>query len=323
MHPSRGLLSPVNFIPIAEECGLIVELGEWVLRESLRQMKNWQALGMPNLRVSINIAAPQFHQKGFAGLLDTLLREFGIDGRLVELELTESMLVENVDAAVKTMQEIKALGISLAIDDFGTGFSSLSYLSRFPIDRLKIDQSFVRNIENTPANATIARTIVALANGLSLDIIAEGIETQSENTVLKTMRCTQGQGYLFAKPLSAEGLLSWINTQAQQEVIRVRGKARQLTGLCVVCDIVGQCCFGGKLKDIYETTCKPEVGSEFASCVECRNEPENNCAIDNANLSIHLHEQLGHCNIRRNFNMPPDLIRHDLRDADSHAEIRI
>jgi EAL domain-containing protein (putative c-di-GMP-specific phosphodiesterase class I) len=210
-HPTRGLVPPGQFIPIAEESGLIVPLGEWVLCEAFRQIKIWQQQGLPPLRVSINISALQFHQRRFPQLLKGWLAEYGIDPRLVELELTESALMHNVEDVLTTMQEIKSLGISLAIDDFGTGFSSLSYLRRFPIDRLKIDQSFVRDIQRIPVNESIARAIVALAKSLSLDIVAEGIEKQSEKAVIELMGCTEGQGYLFAKPLSAADFLVWFN----------------------------------------------------------------------------------------------------------------
>ena len=211
-HPSRGLVPPGQFIPIAEESGLIVPLGEWVLRQALRQIKSWQESGLPPLRVSINISALQFHRRSFPEFLRARLAEYEVDPRLVELELTESALMHNADDVLRTLDEIKALGVSLAIDDFGTGFSSLSYLRRFPIDRLKIDQSFVRDISSTPVNESIARAIVALARSLSLDIIAEGIETQAEKAVLEFMGCLEGQGYLFARPLPSEDFVAWFDS---------------------------------------------------------------------------------------------------------------
>ena len=211
-HPARGLISPAQFIPIAEESGLIVPLGEWVLRQAFRQLKSWQERGLPRLRISVNISALQFQRRSFAALLKALLAEYEIEARLVELELTESALMQNVDEVLHTLKDIKSLGVSLAIDDFGTGFSSLSYLRKFPIDRLKIDQSFVRDIHSTPVNESIARAIVALAKSLSLDIIAEGIEKPSEKAVLELMGCPEGQGYLFAKPLSADDFIAWFNT---------------------------------------------------------------------------------------------------------------
>jgi len=211
-HPVRGLVPPMQFIPIAEESGLIVPLGEWVLRQAFRQLKAWQEQDMPLLRTSINISALQFHQRSFPEFLKARLAEYEVDPRLVELELTESVLMQNLDDVLQTLEEIKTLGVSLAIDDFGTGFSSLSYLRRFPIDRLKIDQSFVRDIEHTPANESIARAIVALADSLSLDIIAEGIEKPSEKALLAHMGCTEGQGYLFTKPLPADEFVAWFSS---------------------------------------------------------------------------------------------------------------
>jgi diguanylate cyclase (GGDEF)-like protein len=221
-HPQRGLVSPGQFIPIAEDSGLIVPLGEWVLREAFRQMREWKELDLPPLRMSINISALQFRQGSLLSFLADQLVTYDIDPRYVELELTESVLMHNMDEVLQTLKEIKALGVSLAIDDFGTGFSSLSYLRRFPIDRLKIDQSFVRDIECTPANESIARAIVGLANSLSLDIVAEGIETPAEMAVLEHMQCTEGQGYLFAKPLSAKDVVIWFASHRKNHVVNVQ-----------------------------------------------------------------------------------------------------
>ena len=209
-HPVRGIISPMQFIPIAEESGLIVLLGQWVLHQALRQHRIWCDQGIPEFRISINVSARQLQQPGFAEFLATKLAEHDVKAQWIELELTESMLMHDVEAAFETLSRIKKLGVTLAVDDFGTGFSSLSYLQRFPIDRLKIDQSFVRNIESTPANESIARAIVALAESLALDTVAEGIENPSEMAVLKHLRCSEGQGYLFAKPLSATDIANWI-----------------------------------------------------------------------------------------------------------------
>jgi diguanylate cyclase (GGDEF)-like protein len=219
-HPMRGLVPPNQFIPVAEESGLIVPLGKWVLRHAFQQCRTWKEQGMPPLRMSINISALQFRQPDFLDFLKEQITAYRVDPRLVELELTESVLMHNVDDVLKTLEAVKALGVNLAIDDFGTGFSSLSYLRRFPIDRLKIDQSFVRDIERSPVNESIARAIVALANSLSLDIVAEGIENLSEKDVLEHMKCNEGQGYLFAKPLPAEDVLLWIAVHRQSNSIR-------------------------------------------------------------------------------------------------------
>jgi len=210
LHPVRGLLPPAQFISIAEESRLIVPLGEWVLRQAFRQLKSWREQGMSPLLVAINISPQQFRKRNLPEFLKTLLAEYDIDPALVELELTESALMQQFSGVQEMLQEIKALGVSIAIDDFGTGFSSLSYLRRFPIDRLKIDRTFVHDIELTPVNESICRAIVALANSLSLDVIAEGIEKASENSVLEQMGCRKGQGYLFARPLAADDIAGWL-----------------------------------------------------------------------------------------------------------------
>lgn len=214
-HPIRGMISPAQFIPLAEECGLIVQLGEWVLRQAFRQINSWQAQGVSPPPVAINISALQFRKRNFPQLLKALLAEYAIDPRLIGLELTESVLMHNAGEVQQILEEIKALGVSLAIDDFGTGFSSLSYLRRFPIDYLKIDQTFVRDIERTPVNESICRAMVALANSLSLGIIAEGIEKPTENAALEQMGCTKGQGYLFGKPMSADDIVVWFPKKVQ------------------------------------------------------------------------------------------------------------
>lgn len=218
-HPVRGIVSPAHFIPVAEESGLIVPLSEWVVRAAFGQCQLWKERGLPELRISVNISALQFHQPGFLDFLKTSLAAYDVDPKLVELELTESVLMHNIDDVLKTLEEIKSLGVSLAIDDFGTGFSSLSYLRRFPIDRLKIDQSFVRDIEHSPVNESIARAIIALANSLSLGIVAEGIEKLSEKSILEQMHCPEGQGYLFAQPLPAEDVETWIAEHQKIHVI--------------------------------------------------------------------------------------------------------
>jgi diguanylate cyclase (GGDEF)-like protein len=214
-HPSRGMVSPMEFIPLAEKCGMIAPLGEWVLRTACRQLREWQIAGLPPIRMSVNVSAVQFNQRDFIPTLQSVIEHYGIDPGHLELELTESVLMQNVDDALTTLRAIRALGVSLAIDDFGTGFSSLNYLRLFPINRLKIDQSFIRNIGQTPANASITRAIIALAASLSLDIVAEGIESSAEKSVLESLGCAEGQGYLFARPLTAADATSWIIDNAR------------------------------------------------------------------------------------------------------------
>lgn len=213
-HPDRGMVSPMQFIPVAEECGLIVQIGERVLRQALAQQRAWREQGLPLCRISVNISALQFRQANFARLVAKLLVEHGVSGELLELELTESILMRDVEAVIDTLKAIKSLGVRLAVDDFGTGFSCLSYLRRFPIDCLKIDQSFVRNIERTQVNQSIARAIVALGESLALGVIAEGVETREEAVVLKGMRCAEAQGYLYSTPLDPEGFSDWLAGQA-------------------------------------------------------------------------------------------------------------
>lgn len=209
-HPQRGHISPLEFIPLAEETGLIVQVGAWVMRQAFAQMAAWKTAGLPALRMAINISAVQFHHGDFADLLARALAEFDIDPTLVELELTESVLMHNVEEVLDNLRRIKSHGVMLAIDDFGTGFSSLNYLRRFPIDRLKIDQSFIRGITRTPANASITKAIIALADSLSLDVVAEGIEESVENDFLNSLGCKEGQGYFFARPLNTSQVEQWL-----------------------------------------------------------------------------------------------------------------
>lgn len=211
-HPTRGAISPMEFIPVAEESGYIVQLGEWVMRRAFWQIGEWKAKGLPPIRVAINVSAVQFHQNNFTEVLADALTDFAVNPQLIELELTESVLMHNVEGVLTSLKRIKAMGVRLAIDDFGTGFSSLNYLRRFPIDRLKIDQSFVRDIEKTPANESITRSIIALAESLSLEVVAEGIEKDSEQEILKKLGCLEGQGYHFAVPLLADDVGIWLSS---------------------------------------------------------------------------------------------------------------
>jgi diguanylate cyclase (GGDEF)-like protein len=209
-HPIRGAISPTEFIPLAEESGYIVRLGEWVMRRAFAQLGEWKAKGLPPIRMAINISAVQFHQSNFADVLADAIDDYAVDPCFIELELTESVLMHNVEAVLASLKRIKAMGFRLAIDDFGTGFSSLNYLRRFPIDRLKIDQSFIRDIESTPANESITRSIIALAESPSLDVVAEGIEKDCEQEILKKLGCLEGQGYYFARPLLAADVDAWL-----------------------------------------------------------------------------------------------------------------
>ena len=209
-HPERGLLTPIHFIELAEETGLIIPIGKWVLQEACRQQKLWTASGLEPMCMSVNISAMQFYQADFCEMVFTIVRESGIEPRYLELELTESLCMDDVVTVLRTLHELHEFGIKLAIDDFGTGFSNLSYLKKFPIDRLKIDQSFIRNIEHEPVNVGIVTAIVALGKSMTLELVAEGVETDGELELAESCGCECVQGYLFSKPMPANQLESWL-----------------------------------------------------------------------------------------------------------------
>lgn len=202
-HPEKGLLNPLDFIPLAEETGLIVALGTWILQASCEQAKIWQDAGYEMGRICVNISGRQFRQGALIGLIDAVLRNTGLASEALELEITESVIMEDVEETFHTFAALKERNISLAIDDFGTGYSSLNYLKRFPIAKFKIDRSFIQDITTDANDAAIASTVVALAKSLNVSVIAEGIETEEQLQMLIEMGCRQGQGFLFSKPLAA------------------------------------------------------------------------------------------------------------------------
>ncbi len=202
-HPERGLVSPDKFIPIAEETGLIVPIGEWVLHTACKQVKLWQTEGFPSLRVAVNLSSRQFSQIDLRHQLVQILIATGLDPKYIELELTESMLVQNTEVAIRRLNALKALGVTIAIDDFGTGYSSLSYLQQFPFDILKIDRCFIRNITENANNAAITKAIIEMAKSLNLKLIAEGVETEAELSFVCQHQCDGMQGYLFSRPIPA------------------------------------------------------------------------------------------------------------------------
>ncbi|HEX8652255.1 MAG TPA: EAL domain-containing protein [Pyrinomonadaceae bacterium] len=206
-HPERGFISPIDFIPVAEETGMIIQIGEWVLREACRQIKRWQVVfpSDPPLFISVNLSGKQFTQVDLIHEVAYILSETKIDPHSLKLEITESMVMENIEAATEMLEELRALGVQLSIDDFGTGYSSLSYLHRFPIDTLKIDRSFVTQMSENNENAEIVRTIVMLAQNLGMDVVAEGVETNEQLALLRKLGCENGQGYFFSKPLDVAG----------------------------------------------------------------------------------------------------------------------
>ncbi len=209
-HPDLGLVPPARFIPIAEDSGLIVQIGDWVLREACRQAAEWQQAGLPPLLIAVNLSAVQFKRGDLVGSVSQALEESGLDPALLELELTESILIQDTDNVLVTIRRLKALGIKLSIDDFGTGYSSLAYLRRFNLDKLKIDQSFVRDIDNNPDDEAIVRAIIQMAHSLKLQTIAEGVENTRVLTHLRALDCDQAQGYHFSRPLPAAAFAAFV-----------------------------------------------------------------------------------------------------------------
>ena len=200
--PELGLVPPAEFIPIAENSRLIMPIGEWVLRTACTQARKWQDDGLPPLPVAVNVSAAQFLHGGFRELIRSVLRDTGLPSQYLELELTESLLLSNADATFVVLQELKAMGLKLAIDDFGTGYSSFSYLKHFPIGKLKIDRSFIRDVAIGPDDAAITAAIISMAKTLNLKVIAEGVETEAQMSFLRDHHCDEIQGFYFSKPLS-------------------------------------------------------------------------------------------------------------------------
>jgi len=203
-RPDIGMIDPARFIPIAEKVGLIVPLGNWVLKTACAQNKAWQNAGLPMINIAVNLSARQFTQGSLVESVAEVLQETGLDAEYLELELTESMVMSNAEHFIATLRKLKSMNVQLSIDDFGTGYSSLSYLKRFPLDRIKIDQSFIRDIATNPDDAAITRSIIALGQSLNLKVIAEGVEVEEQFVFLRANRCNEIQGYYFSRPLSAD-----------------------------------------------------------------------------------------------------------------------
>ena len=212
-HPTLGRISPAEFIPIAEESGLILPLGEWILSEACRQVAEWRARGFGHLCCAVNLSAAQFRERNLPVLIARILRETGVDAQQLQLELTESLLMEDAGAAQTMLRNLRDLGISLAVDDFGTGYSSLNYLKRLPLDVLKIDQSFIRELREDSDDAAIVEAVIAMAHSLRLGVVAEGVELDHQLDFLRAHRCDEVQGYLFSKPLPAHEFLEWIRAR--------------------------------------------------------------------------------------------------------------
>ncbi len=205
LHPERGLISPDQFIRLAEETGLILSIGQWVLDTACAQLKVWEKDALTrDLVLAVNVSAKQFHQTDFVVQVQAVVGRHAINPNLLKLELTESMLLDNIEDTITTMHVLKEIGIRLSLDDFGTGYSSLQYLKRLPLDQLKIDQSFVRDLADDSSDRAIVRTIIAMAQSLNLNVIAEGVETEDQRQILLSKGCIHYQGYLFGKPMPIE-----------------------------------------------------------------------------------------------------------------------
>ena len=204
IHPDRGMVSPGEFIPAAEESGLIVPLGNWVLNEACRQAVEWQRRGLRALKISVNLSAAQFKDPGLLEQVRQALQVSGLESTSLEFELTESFLMENADSAIRTLQSLHDMGITISIDDFGTGYSSLAYLKKFPVDTIKIDRSFVKDIEIDPDDAVIASAVIGLDHNLGHIVVAEGVETEGQVKFLEQHQCDEIQGFFFCRPLPAK-----------------------------------------------------------------------------------------------------------------------
>jgi EAL domain-containing protein (putative c-di-GMP-specific phosphodiesterase class I) len=209
-HPDLGLVFPNEFIGLAEETGLIVPIGEWIIKKVCEQSKKWQADGFEKMCIAVNLSARQFQQMNLVSTIAKIIADTGLDPACLGLEVTESIAMKNADFTIAALNEFKKMKIHLSLDDFGTGYSSLSYLKRFPLETLKIDRSFVRDITTDPNDAAIVNAVVALAHSLKLSVVAEGVETEGQLTFLKNHQCDSVQGYIFSHPLSEINFLKFI-----------------------------------------------------------------------------------------------------------------
>ena len=215
-HPQRGIVMPEDFIPLAEESGLINAIGEWVLHEVCRQCKAWQREGLPAIRVAVNVSASQFRQGNLLAVVRAAINDAGLDPRCLELELTESAVMTNPEESASILEQLSAMGVLVSVDDFGTGYSSMSYLRRFPIDNLKIDRGFVKDLMTRADDASIVQAIISLAHSLRLKVVAEGVETLEQLQSLKTMGCDQYQGFHFSPPLSVSDFSALLRDRAHE-----------------------------------------------------------------------------------------------------------
>ncbi|MEO0828767.1 MAG: bifunctional diguanylate cyclase/phosphodiesterase, partial [Cyanobacteria bacterium J06642_9] len=219
-HPTEGYISPAQFVPLAEETGLIVPIGEWLFRKACTQIRQWQSIGLPPLQLSINLSSVQFNQPDLTELITDILHTTQLDPACLELEITETALMQDAEAAIAILKALKALGPRIAIDDFGTGYSSLSYLKQFPIDTLKIDNCFVRGVIADPKNQAIVKSVIQMAHSLDLTVIAEGIETEEELAFLADNHCDVVQGYFISRPLDATDMQACLTAQDPWSTIK-------------------------------------------------------------------------------------------------------
>jgi diguanylate cyclase (GGDEF)-like protein/PAS domain S-box-containing protein len=226
-HPELGLVPPDKFIPIAENSGLIVPIGEWVMRTACLQARKWQDEGLPAVTVAVNVSALQFRQEGFCELIRRVLHETSLDPQYLELELTESLLLANADVTVSVVQELKALGVALAIDDFGTGYSSFNTLRQLRVSKLKIDRLFIRDVATNPDDAAIAAAIISMSRSLRLKVIAEGVENEDQMSFLRSHQCDEIQGYYFSKPLAPDQVAAKLRGHTPEPHVRAQASGKQ------------------------------------------------------------------------------------------------
>jgi EAL domain-containing protein (putative c-di-GMP-specific phosphodiesterase class I) len=221
-HPEWGMVPPGKFIPLSEENGLILPIGEWVLKAACEQNKTWQKAGLTPIRVAVNLSARQFKQQNLLATVEEVLVETGLSAQHLELELTEGLIMDNAEHTIATLTELNRMGVRLSIDDFGIGYSSLSYLKRFPVHSLKIDQSFVRDLTKNQGDAAIVRAIITLAHSLNLSVLAEAVETPEQLAFLQSLACDQVQGYLFSPPLPGPQATELLTQNRLQAILPAR-----------------------------------------------------------------------------------------------------
>ena len=216
-HPDIGLVSPAEFIPVAETSGLIIPIGEWVIAEAIRQLEAWQVAGISIQNLSINLSARHMHDKKLPGLLRATFDKHNVDPALFEIEVTESMVMDNIDNVIPILRDLQSIGLTISIDDFGTGYSSLAYMKKLPIDTIKIDQSFVRDLHVNDEDRVIVDAITALSRSMNLKVIAEGVENAEQADILLERGCDIGQGYYYSRPVNVKEFEEWYRGMQQEE----------------------------------------------------------------------------------------------------------